>query len=68
MEVDRTLILQNLHMLTVHLKANIDGAVKLHDLSTWPENQKLFVFCTEPSILAANGGLCAAGVGAGAYE
>ena len=36
--------------LIVNFKANIEGAVNLHDLSTWPENQKLFVFCVEPPI------------------
>lgn len=34
------------------LRANIDGALRVHDLSTWPENQRLFVFCTEPTLFA----------------
>lgn len=32
----------------MNVLANVDGAVRVHDLSTWPERQKLFVFCTEP--------------------
>ena len=38
--------------------ANIDGAVRVHDLSTWPKTQKLFVFCTEPTLFVEYGGLC----------
>lgn len=32
------------------LRANIDGAVKVHNVSTWPEKQRLFIFCTEPTL------------------
>ncbi|KAF6234441.1 hypothetical protein HO173_007474 [Letharia columbiana] len=40
------------------LRANIDGAVRIHDQSTWPRNQRLFVFCSEPMIFVENGGMC----------
>ena len=41
--------------------ANIDGAVRVHDLSTWPKTQKVFVFCNEPTLFAEEWGLCAKG-------
>lgn len=58
MNVDRIPIFQYCLQLICYLLANIDGAVRVHNLSTWPKNQKLFVFCTEPTIFAENGGLC----------
>ena len=56
--LDKTLVSQLYRQLIANILANIDGAVRVHDLSTWPENQRLFVFCTEPVILAEDGGLC----------
>ncbi|KAL9077109.1 MAG: hypothetical protein Q9161_000375 [Pseudevernia consocians] len=32
------------------LEANIDGALRVHNLSTWSERQRLFVFCDEPAV------------------
>lgn len=37
---------------------NIWGAERVHDFSNWPEHQRLFVFCNEPTVLAEIGGLC----------
>ena len=68
MNVDRIPIFQSCPQLIIYLLANIEGAVRVHDLSTWPENQKLFVFCTEPTIFAEKGGLCnVSSVGTVAY-
>ena len=52
MTLDRTPVFQSNRLLTINALANIDGALRVHDLSTWPENQRLFVFCTEPTLFA----------------
>lgn len=45
-------------VLTKALLANIDGALRVHDLSTWPDRQRLFVFCDEPAPFAARWNIC----------
>ena len=44
--------------LFTKLLANIDGAVRVHNLSTWPEHQRAFVFCNEPTNFPKKGGKC----------
>ena len=58
MTLDRKPVFQFYSLLIMKFPANIDGAVRVHDLSSWPDTQKLFVFCDEPTVLAKSGGLC----------
>ena len=54
-------------LLIENIVANIDGALRVHDQSTWPENQKLFVFCSEPPVFEMIGAPCS-DMGTTAYE
>lgn len=47
-----------LRVLTIAHLANIHGALRVHDLSTWPDRQRVFVFCDEPAPFATYWNAC----------